>query len=283
MPRILLVCLCLLAAIPSARAEAPAQRSPYILAIHPYLPQEEIQKRFAPLAKYLGQRIARSVQIRVGRDYQEHINAVGLDAVDIAFMGPAAYVKMVDKYGHKPLLARMETLGKPYLSGVIFTRSDSPLRNIGELAGKHFAFGDAESTMGTQVPQYVLLKAGVRLSQLGHYGHVISHGNVVLGVLSGDFDAGAIKRDVFDDIAPRGLRMLAELPQVSEHVFVARSNLPPAEVKNLREALLQLKTSAEGQKILQSIGKESTGMVSVTNTDYDSLRTILNVLRKEKN
>lgn len=283
MPRILLVCLCLLAAIPSALAEAPAQRPTYILAIHPYLPQEEIQKRFAPLAKYLGQRIARPVQIRVGRDYQEHINAVGLDAVDIAFMGPAAYVKMVEQYGQKPLLARMETLGKPYLSGVIITRSDSPLRNIGELAGKHFAFGDAESTMGTQVPQYVLLKAGIRLSQLGHYDHVISHNNVVLGVLSGDFDAGAIKRDVFDDMAPRGLRMLAELPQVSEHVFVARSNLPPAEVQSLREALLQLKTSAEGQKILQSISKESTGMVSVTDTDYDSLRTILNALRKEKN
>lgn len=269
----LLTLFCLFTGVATVNAAEPAQ-PPLILAVHPYLPSDEIQKRFTPLADYLGKQLGRQVQVRVGRDYEQHVEAVGLDSVDIAFMGPASYVKMVARYGAKPLLARIEINGKPILSGYIVTRVNSTLRTLADLRGKRFAFVDPDSTMGTIVPRHVMQQAGVGLRQLGAYQHLGGHKDVALGVLNGDFDAGAVKSEVYDELAPRGLRVLAKLPDVSEHLFVTRADLPARQVAFLRQALLQLKSAPNGAAILRAINKDMTAMVPVVDADYDSLRKL---------
>ena len=83
----------------TASAEEPAAR-PLILAVHPYLPYDEIHTRYRPLADYLQAQLNKTVVVRVGRNYDEHIKFIGKDEVDIAYMGPAAYLEMVRTYGH---------------------------------------------------------------------------------------------------------------------------------------------------------------------------------------
>ena len=253
---------------------ATHSKTPFILAVHPYLSSAEIQQRFAPLAEYLSQQLGHEVQVRVGRDYEEHIEAIGLNSVDIAFMGPASYVKLTARYGARPLLARIEIKGKPILSGYIITSANSPLRTLAELRGKRFAFVDPGSTMGTIVPRYVMQQAGVGLKQLGAYQHLNGHKDVALGVLNGDFDAGAVKSEIYDEMASRGLRVLAKLPDVSEHAFVTRADLPVKQVAILRQALLQLKNTEEGQAILRAINKDMTAMTPTVDHDFDSLRKL---------
>jgi len=265
--------------ITPATATEPAQ-PPLLLGVHPYLPVAEIQQRFTPLADYLGKKLGQPVQVRVGRDFEQHIDAVGLDQVDIAFIGPYAYVKMTARHGAKPLLARIEVKGKPFLSGYIVTRADSPLRNLTELRGKRFAFGDLDST-GTIVGRYVLQQAGVRLKDLGAYQYLAGHTDIALGVLNGDFDAGTIRSEVYDEQAARGLRALAPWPEVSEHLFVARAGLPAGQVKLLRQALLQLKDSPQGAAILQAIHISMTAMVPVADTSYDNMRKMWRVLDRK--
>ena len=262
---------------PVFAASEPLQR-PFLLAVHPYLPSEEIQRRFTPLAEYLGRVLGRQVVVRVGQDYEAHIAAIGTNSVDMAFMGPAPYIKLVQRYGQKPLLGRIETNGKPYLSGTIITRTDSSLRSIADLRGKTFAFGDPDSTMSSLIPRYVLLQAGVPLKALARYEHLGAHKNVALGVLGGDYDAGAVKIEVFDEFASRGLRVLAALPPVSEHLFVTRGDMPPEQVRMLREALLKVKAAPNGEAIIKAINQEVTGIVPVADRDYDNLRTILHTL-----
>jgi phosphonate transport system substrate-binding protein len=256
----------------------PAVQAPLVLAVHPYLPSTEIQHRFTLLAKYLGKALKRPFVVRVGRDYDEHIDAIGTNTVDIAFLGPSSYVLMVARYGEKPTLARIEIEGKPNLSGVIIARTGNPLRGLADLKGKRFAFGDQESTMSALVPRYMLQEAGVPLTALAGYEYLGGHKNVALGVLAGDFDAGAVKKEVFDELSPRGLRILATMPTVSEHLFVARSDMPPEQIEHLRRVLLHLKSDPEGKRIMQSIHKDMTNMVPVNDTDYQSLRSMMHAL-----
>jgi phosphonate transport system substrate-binding protein len=270
-----LLSLCL--ALPAGAAE-PATTEPLILAVHPYLPPKELVTRFTPLAEYLGRELGRPVSVRVGRDYDEHSEAIGKDSVDIAFLGPAPYTRVVTRYGKKPLLARLEIKGQPTFRGTIVTRTDSPLRTLAELKGKRFAFGDPNSTMSHLVPEYLLLKAGVRRKDLTHYQFLGAHNNVALAVLAGDFDAGAVKDEVYRDFAPKGLRALAETPPISEHLFVTRTTLPPEQVAKLRQALLRLKDIPGGKSIMQSINKDTTAMASVADSDYDNLRAVLKTL-----
>lgn len=255
-------------------ADSNAQ-SPLILAVHPYLTPAEIVRRFTPLAAYLGKRLDRSVLVRVGPSYEAHIEAVGRDTVDIAFMGPAAYVALTDRYGNKPLLARLEIDGKPVFRGSIVVRRDSPVMELADLKGKRFAFGEPDSTMGTLVPQYMLLQARVPLSALAQHNNISGHKNVALAVLAGAADAGAVKDEIYREFESQGLRLLAASPAVSEHLFVTRTDLPPTLVTQLRDAMLTLKEQPDGANIMRSINAQTTALVSVSDADYANLRNMI--------
>jgi phosphonate transport system substrate-binding protein len=254
---------------------------PLVLQVHPYLPATEIIERFSPLADYLGKSIGRPVVVRISVDYQQHIDLIGKDKADVAFMGPASYVSMVDRFAGKPLLARLEIDGSPTFKGAIIVAKESGIRSLSELKGKRFAFGDPNSTMSHLVPRYMLWKAGVDIKDLAGHTFLHNHHNVVLGVLAGKFDAGAVKSEVFYVYEERGLRVLAWSPKLSEHVFVTSSLLPKETIDKLRNALSALSSSDDGRKILKGVNEHATGLVPVEDVDYDTLRTILRALKKQ--
>ena len=259
--------------IPARAADRAGQT--LLLGVHPYLSYGELQNRFLPLAHYLSKSLGMTVRVRVGRNYAEHVDEIGNDRIDIAYFGPISYVHMVEKYGSKPLLARLERNGKAALVGHIVVPDNSPLRHVTELRGKAFAFGDPESTMSTVVPQAVLAAAGITLGDLSHYANYRGHSNVALAVLSGQMDAGAIKSEVYEEFKERGLRSLARMPEVSEHLFVARGDMPPSLVEKIRVLLLGIAGDPEGMQALKALHRDATGLVPVSDGDYDPLRKLL--------
>lgn len=251
-----------------------------VMGIHPYKSPDTLLKSYMPLAAYLARRTGLPVTIVISKDYKDHIQAIGSDKLDIAYMGPASYVKLVDQYGKKPLLACQVVRGKPTFQGKIIVRKESTLRSLGQLTGKSFAFGDPESTMSHLVPRYMLWKAGVGVSQLKHYKFLGSHDNVALSVLAGEHDAGAVKETVYYKYKERGLRALTSTPKLAEHVFVASNKLDPAIVLKLREAFLSLDQDAMGVKIMSSMKPGITAMRSIEDKNYDNLRKILRTLKR---
>ncbi len=259
-------------------ALAPAK---WVLGVHPYLAPREIQTRFAPLADYLAHYLQAPVQIRVATSYQDHILAIGRDRIDLAFIGPAAYVKLVNTYGPKPILGRLAIRGKPCFYGYIVVREDSDLNRLSALRGKRFSFGAPESTMGTLVPRDLLLQAGVPPEQLAFFQHLTGHENVALSVLAGAADAGAVKSEIFERYQPLGLRALARTACISEHLFITRGDLAPAQIERLRNGLLGL-TPAEVAKVLAPIQAGVSGLVPARDEDYDPLRDIAQRWRQHR-
>ncbi len=246
-----------------------------ILAVHPYLSYEEIQNKFLPLVSYLSQKIDKEIHIRVGSDYQEHIEYIGKDKVDIAYMGPASYIHMIQKYGEKPVLSRLQINGHAYFQGNIIVTKNSNIKTLADLKGMRIAFGDPDSTMSYIVPHYMLHKAGVYTQNSAKHKFLHSHNNVAIAVLSGDFDAGAVKPAVFKKFENQGLRVLSLTPRISEHLFVARSNLARDDIEALQKAMLEMKNTPQGLDALQAIKPSITGLVKVSADDYDNLRKII--------
>jgi phosphonate transport system substrate-binding protein len=275
---VFLMCLLPLAIVAASTVAQP--QPPVVLAVHPYLPFQELKQRFRPLAEYLEKVLEREVVVRIGPDYAEHIAYVGMDKVDIAYLGPAMYVRMVDRFGKKPLLARLAINGEPVFHGFLVTRRGSAISRIEDLRGKRFAFGDPDSTMSYLIPRYMMLKAGIDVRDLADYQFLGSHANVALAVLAGAFDAGAVKEEVFYTYMTRGLEALAKSRSYSEHLFVTRADVPEAFVDKVRQAFLQLTDSAEGQLILQSIKPSATALVPVADADYDDLREVFDILKQ---
>ena len=248
-------------------------------AIHPYLPAEEVFSRFVPLAEYLTERLGKRVIIEISPDYSKHIEKVGLGQADIAFMGPAAYVRMTEKYhSPKPLLAAIEVDGYSTFRGIIIVRKESKIRTLTDLIGKSFAFGDINSTMSHIVPRYMLFKAGIPMEALSKYKFLSNHDNVALAVLYGDFDAGAVKRDVFEEYEFRGLKALERSPQISEHVFVASHKLPKELVREIRAAFMELNNYDDAGSVLFPVNMRITGLVPASDHDYDNLRVMIQTL-----
>lgn len=246
--------------------------------IHPYLPPTEVLRRFNPLMEYLRRETGMKITCNISRNYKDHIEMVGRDRVDVAFLGPASYVQVVSKYGNKPILARLEIKGTPYFRGVIITRENSSIQSAGDLKGRRFAFGDPESTMSHLLPLYLLKQENLSPDDFSGYNFLNSHQNVALGVLMGDFDAGAVKEEVFYQYRKRGLRDIAWTPRISEHLFVASGSLPTELIQKLRQSLLSLRNDPEAAFIMSSIKKDMTGFIPAADEDYNNLREILTAI-----
>lgn len=246
-----------------------------ILGVHPFLSPAEVEKKFIPLAKYLSSQTGLSVKVKVASSYQEHIQYVGLDKVDIAYMGPAAYVIMAHQYGDKPILSKLQVNGQSFFQGNIIARKDSGIERTEDLKGKRIAFGDPNSTMSYLVPHDMLHQSGIFSENLVAHDFLNSHDNVALAVLTGDFDAGAVKPAVFKKFENRGLHTVAMTPKISEHLFVTRKNLLKNQVNALRNAMLEMNKTTAGQNALRAIKKSISGLVKANSRDYDNLRKII--------
>jgi len=246
-----------------------------ILAVHPYLSQDELEKKFIPFANYLSEQSGFNITLKIGSSYEEHIQYIGTDQVDIAFVGPAAFVNVTSLYGSKPLLAKLEINGQSYFQGNIIVRKDSGIKTLEDLKGKNIALGNVHSTMSYIVPHHQLHDAGVFLED--HVQHPIlpSHDDIALAVLSGDFDAGAVKPAVFKRYEEDGLEVLIKTQKISEHLFLTNSELPEKQQDKLRQILLNMGDSPKGLAILKGIKKSISRLVEVKENHYDNLKKII--------
>ena len=250
---------------------------PVVLGVHPYLLASEILNRFTPLAEHLAATMDRPVVVSVAPDYDSHIKRIAEGAVDIAYLGPAAYVTLTDVHGPQILLARLVVNGSPQFYGYIVVRTDSPLARLTDLKGKRFAFGDEQSTMSHLVPNAMLAEARVSKQDLAHHAFVGSHENVALSVLAGAFDAGGVKEEIYQAYRDKGIRVLAKSPPVSEHLFVASTRLSNKETTVVRETLLSLTATAQGRVALKAIKSTADDLATVSDADYDPLRKMISL------
>ena len=251
-----------------------------IIGIHPYKSPSVLVEKYQPLAKYLSKKLSLPVDIKISKNYESHIKSIANNEFDIAYMGPASYVKLTQQFGKKPILARQTIKGKAVFKGVIIVRENSSIKSLSAMKNKRFAFGDAASTMSHLVPRYMLIKSGVSIAKLKSHHFYGSHDNVALSVLAGDADAGAVKEAVYYKYKNRGLRALKFTPEISEHLFVATPKLKKTVMNEIKNILLNMKPNNEVHKVIfNSIKPGVNGFTNAKDSDYDNLRLILKTIK----
>ena len=274
-----IICLVIISSCFSLTLAAASDKGQLTICIHPFASSTQLYQAFTPLAEYLSEQLGEPLTIHIATDYESHIESIGTNKFGIGYMGPASYIYLVNRYGKKRILGRQAINGKPVFQGKVITRQDSKITGLADLVGKRFAFGDPNSTMSHLVPRYMLLEAGIDVKDLAEYKFLGNHTNVALGVLSGDFDAGAVKEATFFKYEKRGLRAIATTPALSEHLFVASDSMPEAKVNVLRAALLEAHLSEEGLNAIHAIKSNISAFVPAQDSDYENLRIILNSLK----
>jgi phosphonate transport system substrate-binding protein len=247
------------------------QARPLVFSIHPFANPARIYRSFQPLITYLAGEIGRDIKIKIAPNYMAHVKAMRQGGAELGFVGPSPYVRLTDKGAKIELLARLRMRDEINDRIVIICRRSAPYRELSDLAGTDFAFGDRQSFGSHYMPLWLLAQNGVSLAGLASYGFVRSHDNVILSVLHGDFTAGGVRLDVFQRYEDRPLRVLAGPFQIPPHAIICQQNLDADLKQKIRRSLLNLRDS----HILQSLNPKMEQFEATADGEYDQARRVI--------
>ena len=225
-------------------APASAQGTLKVSAIPDESPTE-LQRKFAPLGKYLEQRTGMQVQFIPVSDYAAVVQSLATGRLDMAWLGGFTFVQASKRTNGAaiPIVQREEDTR--FTSK--FVTSNPQIKSLADLKGKTFAFGSPASTSGHLMPRYFLLQAGVDPERdFKNVAFSGAHDATAAFVQSGKVDAGVLNASVYDKLVeqkkidPDKVRVFAVTPPYYDYNWTVRGGMDPALVKKLADAFLKL-------------------------------------------
>ncbi len=235
-----------------------------VIGIHPIADKESVKKGIKPLAKFLEEKINQKVEIFVGDTYKEGEDKLIKGDIDLLIISPYGMYKMIKKY-HRYIMsiAKLKLNGKSKYRGVIITRKNSDIRELRDIQGKSFVFGDPSSTFAYAVPKNMLKIAGVKPKKIYN---VETQEQIVSAVAFGKVDAGGVKESFAKNNLDR-----VKIIKYSKYLptYVIAVNLKKVKRKtitDIKKALLRFKGSMD----MQPFGIVN-GFLKTSNYEYRNL------------
>ncbi len=201
-------------------------------------PKEDV-RIYLPFLQYLEEATGYKFAIRFTEKYEDTVENLGKGLIHFAALGPVNYVLAKKKYEVGCLVMGLNVYGKPEYRAAIITRIDSPIKDIKDLKGKTFAFGDKFSTQGHLIPRKMLEEAGISLKDLSMYVFTGSHANTARAVINGRYEAGGIQDQLALRLQAEGkIRILALSQPYPSSMICYSKKIEPSIVSSVRKALL---------------------------------------------
>ncbi len=236
----------------------------------------ELKLQFRPVIEALESKMSEilgeavTIRFKFSKSYEDGIRDLITGEVDFSRFGPASYVQTKKRNPGIQILAVESVEGKKSFNGVICVAGDSPIRNLADLRGKSFAFGNRLSTIGRYLSQQYLRIHGIRAGDLSEYAYLDTHNDVGIAVAKGRFVAGALKESSFKKLVKKGtgLKALATFPNMTKP-WIAKAGLSDRVRKALTASLLAMK-DPEALAVLKK-----DGFLSGTDADFDVIRSAI--------
>lgn len=206
-------------------------------------------------------------------DYGACVDMLARGEVDVAWLGTSTFVQSRDKVPMTPLV-RPVWEGNTNYRGVIFTVEETGISRVEELRGKRLALVDRESASGAVYPALLLGEHGLSVPKdFATVDYLGSHDAVLVAVLLGEYDAGAVFERAFTAMADRGkrvrLRVLASTEPIPGEPIVASARLEP----ELAEAIKQAFLAVRQERVSHPMLSDFFAFEPANDEDYDAVRT----------
>jgi phosphonate transport system substrate-binding protein len=227
----------------------------------------------APLRRYLSDAMGCEVNLIIPTNYNATVEALGNGSLDFAYLGALTYVKAHELYGVIPLVQRA---ADQRFHSLFITQTASPIRKLGDLGGKSFAFGDINSTSGHLIPYAEMKQAAIDVSQM-KVRYTGSHPATAKAVEAGTVDAGALDETVFHTMVSDGkvdgskVRIFHTSAPFVDYVWAARKDLETGARERFAGAFLSLK-NGKNEAILKILRGED--FVRADDSEYANIRKI---------
>jgi serine phosphatase RsbU (regulator of sigma subunit)/ABC-type phosphate/phosphonate transport system substrate-binding protein len=207
----------LLAFTPTARADAAEMR----IGVLANKGKPAAISTWQPLIDYLGKSIPDQKFVLVPLDFNELYPAVEEARIDFVITNTGQYIELESYYG----VSRIATFrnagpGGFYtlFGGVLFVRADQKdIHSIRDFPGHKVLSADEKTSFGGWLMQLREIKAqGVDPSQFKELKSTGNHEAVVLAILAGESDVGAVRTDILERMAGEGKIDLSQLRIINE-------------------------------------------------------------------
>ena len=240
---------------------------------------------YKPILDQLAKNTGKKIEFYMPTSYSSVIEALLGKWVDVAVLGPEAYViakskdPTVEVFGtYSRLKNGIQDAGPGYKS-ILITKKGSKFNDLASLKGGVLALVDPASTSGGLVPENVFPKLS-NLPPLKTYfarvvysgGHDLSSISVAEGKVDGAFvashrfmetvNAGKVKLEDFN--------VLWSSPLIPQDPFVYRNTLCDDLKKKIADTFLLVDQNEDGKKYLANVKSEK--VVKMVDADYNIVR-----------
>ncbi|WP_265945107.1 putative selenate ABC transporter substrate-binding protein [Dechloromonas sp. A34] len=235
----------------------------------------ELQRKFAPLGKYLEAQTGMKVVFTPVSDYAAVVESLATRKIDLAWLGGFTFVQAkIRTNGTAIPIAQREEDAK-FTSK--FITADPSIKALDDLKGKTFAFGAPSSTSGSLMPRFFLQQAGLNPEKdFKNVAFSGAHDATVAFVTAGKAEAGVLNASVWDKLVEQKkvdtakVRVFATTPPYFDYNWTVRGDLDPALVKKLTDAFLKLDPANPEHKEILGL-QRAAKFIPTKKENYDGI------------
>ena len=221
-------------------------------------------------------------------DYNAAVEAMRAGRAHIAWYGGKTYImaaKMADAEAFAAGIRKGDTDAGYFAYFVV--RADSPLQKFEDVRGKKLGLNTIGSTSGDLIPQVELSKIGLKTTDKTHFSKVFyagSHDACLMAVINGHAEVCGMSSRNFDARLADGtfkrdqVRIIHRSDPVPPPPLAYSKRLPQEVRDTIKRAVLE----AHEHGRIGGYGGEMARYVEVRDSDYDLLRAVDALLRKNK-
>jgi phosphonate transport system substrate-binding protein len=246
------------------------------MGIFPRRNAADTTRLFTPMADHLGAQLGRPVKLVTAKDFESFWQGVTEQRYDIVHYNQYHYIRSSQNY---QVIAHIEEIGKSTISGVIYVRKDSGIKDVAQLRGRTVLFGGGEDAMISYITnRYLMLQAGLKKDDFKSV-FAVNPPNSILALHRRQADAAGAGDGVLDlpvvkkAIDTNELTTLAVSPPLLQLPIAVKRTMPAKLRVSVQSILADLKNSDAGMQVLKSAAM--TGMGKAEDKDYDPHRKIV--------
>ena len=195
----------------------------------------ELQRKFAPLGKYLEAQTGMKVVFTPVSDYAAVVESLATKKIDLAWLGGFTFVQASIRTNGTaiPIVQRAEDAR--FTSK--FITADPTIKSVADLKGKTFAFGAPSSTSGSLMPRFFLQQAGLNPEKdFKNVAYSGAHDATVAFVAAGKAEAGVLNASVWEKMVEAKkvdtdkVRVFSTTPPYFDYNWTVRGDLDPVIV-----------------------------------------------------
>jgi phosphonate transport system substrate-binding protein len=221
---------------------------------------------FAPFLAQMNKSPKYAFEMVIFEDGEKQYAALRDGKVDLAFLGPAPYVKARYEFQAEPVVAEAGDL-----RAMLVVKKSSPIQTVDALRGKTLALGYEGSTTTHLLPMLLLSKHKIKKEDLGRVTFVGDQTKkIVDAILDGSAAAGGISETLFAANKDK-LRALDTSEALPGALMVAHPKVGGNVVKDLRLLFVRYVPDAASPRF-------SKGAIAVSDETYNRIRFLYKVV-----